>query len=54
MRRAERQEQETLAGKTTVEARLTKEQRTVKLRESQAGLQPRPRRVARPGKPLKR
>ena len=54
MRRAERQEQEALAGKTKIEARLTKEQRLATLRENEARLPPRPRRTPRPGKPLKR
>ena len=48
------QEQEALAGKTKVEARLTKEQRMVKLRETDAEPQMHPRRTPRPGKPLKR
>ena len=52
--RAERQEQEALAGKAKLAASLSREQRLVKVRESEAEHPPRPRRVARPGKPLKR
>ena len=54
MRRAERQEQEALAGKSKVEARLTREQRLATRRENEARVPARPRRTARPGKPLKR
>ena len=52
--RDERKEQEELAGKKKLEASLTKAQRLALLEAKEgAGKEP-PRRVARPGKPLKR
>ncbi len=54
MRRAERKEQEELAGKKKVEAALTKAQRLLKLEQKENETEIRPRRVARVGKPLKR
>ena len=53
MRRAERKEQEELAGKKKkTEAALTKAQRMVKLQEKEREIQAHPPRVARVGKPL--
>jgi len=53
MQRAERKEQEDLAGKKKkLEAAMTKVQRLTKLQENEGGA--RPERIARPGKPLKR
>jgi hypothetical protein len=54
MRRAERKEQEALAGIKKVEAALTKAQRLVKPRQKESDRDARPPRVARVGKPLKR
>jgi len=55
MRRAERKEQEELAGrKKKAEAVLTKAQRMAKLEEKENIVGVRPPRVARIGKPLKR
>lgn len=54
MRRAERKEQEELAGKKKVESAMTKAQRMLKLQEKDSDVSFRPRRTARPGKPLKR
>ena len=55
MRRAERQEQEDLAGKKKkAEAALTKAQRMARLEEKEKEVDVRPRRIARVGKPLKR
>jgi hypothetical protein len=55
MRRAERKEQEELAGKKKkTEAALTKAQRMAKLEEKESNPVPRPPRIARIGKPLKR
>jgi len=54
MQRAERKEQEELAGKKKTEAALTKAQRLALLAERETDSAPRPRRVARVGKPLKR
>ena len=55
MRRAERKEQEELAGrKKKAEAVLTKAQRMAKLEEKENIFGVRPPRVARIGKPLKR
>jgi hypothetical protein len=51
MRRAERKEQEELAGKKKLDAALTKTQR---LSELQKEKDHNPPRVARPGKPLRR
>ena len=52
--RAERAEQQSLAGKTNVEATITKETRMERLREKTADIEAHPRRVARVGKPLHR
>ena len=55
MRRAERKEQEELAGrKKKTEAALTKAQRMAKLEEKESVVSARPVRIARIGKPLKR
>lgn len=53
-RRAERKEQEELAGKKKIETALTKVQRMAKLEEREKDSDARPRRIARVGKPLKR
>jgi hypothetical protein len=52
MRRAERKEQEELAGKKKIETGLTKAMRLVKTQEKKSDA--RPPRIARVGKPLKR
>jgi hypothetical protein len=54
MRRAERKEQEELTGRKRSEVALTKAQRLLELRKREHGEPAIPRRVARPGKPLKR
>lgn len=54
MRRAERKEQEELAGKKKIEAALTKAQRLRELQKENSDIDAHPARVARPGKPLKR
>ena len=55
MQRAERKEQEELAGKKKkTEAALTKAQRMARLIEKESNVGARPARIARPGKPLKR
>ncbi len=54
MQRSERQEQMARAGKESLEVRLNKAERRAKRREIEAVPEVRPRRVARPGKPLKR
>jgi hypothetical protein len=54
MRRAERMEQEALAGKNKIETALTKTQLMVKLQEKETEIIIRPRRIARVEKPLKR
>ncbi len=53
-RRAERKEQEELAGKKKVESALTKAQRMLKLEQKEREIGAPPPRVARVGKPLKR
>jgi len=52
MRRAERKEQEELAGKKKIETGVTKAMLMVKSQEKKSDI--RPRRIARVGKPLKR
>jgi hypothetical protein len=52
MRRAERKEQEELAGKKKIETGRIKAMRVIKSQEKKSDI--RPRRVARVGKPLKR
>jgi len=52
MRRAERKEQEELAGKKKIETGLARAMRVVKSQEMKSDA--RPRRIARVGKPLKR
>jgi hypothetical protein len=52
MRRAERKEQEELAGKQKIEAGLTRAKRLIETQEEKTDHPP--RRVARVGKPLKR
>jgi hypothetical protein len=54
MQRAERKEQEELAGKKKGESALTRAQRMLKLQEKENATSFLPRRTARPGKPLKR
>lgn len=54
MQRAERKEQEELAGKKKIESALTKAQRIIRLEQKDQETAVRPRRVARVGKPLKR
>jgi hypothetical protein len=54
MSRDARKEQEELAGKKKAAAALGHEERLAMLREQEAGSAERPRRVPRPGKPLKR
>lgn len=54
MRRAERTEQEVLAGKQKIEAALTKAQRILELKKEKSDIGAHPPRIARPGKPLKR
>jgi hypothetical protein len=54
MRRAERKEQEELAGKKKIDGALTKAQRLLELQKEKSDVDAQPRRVARPGKPLKR
>lgn len=54
MRRAERKEQEALAQTKKNEATLTKAQRIMELQKERNDINPRPARIARPGKPLKR
>jgi hypothetical protein len=54
MQRAERKEQEELAGKTKTEGARTKALRMVKLEERKSDIDARPPRIARIGKPLKR
>jgi hypothetical protein len=54
MLRAERKEQEALAGTKKIEAAMTKAQRLVRLNEKESDAAAPPVRVARPGKPLKR
>ena len=54
MRRAERKEQEELAGKKKIESGVTKAIRMIKSQEKENGINVRPRRIARVGKPLKR
>ena len=52
MQRAERKEQEELAGRKKIEANRTKAIRLAETQETKTA--PRPRRIARVGKPLKR
>jgi hypothetical protein len=52
--RAERKEQEELAGKKKIEGSLVKAQRLMKLEEKKNETDNRPPRIARIGKPLKR
>jgi hypothetical protein len=52
MRRAERKEQEELAGKKKIETGRIKAMRMVETQEKKSDV--RPRRIARVGKPLKR
>lgn len=52
MQRAERQEQQDLSGKKMVEAARVKALQSLEEKEAEAGYAP--RRLARPGKPLKR
>jgi hypothetical protein len=54
MQRAERKEQEELAGKKKLEASVAKARRIVELQEKKNETTIRPRRTARIGKPLKR
>jgi hypothetical protein len=54
MMREARKEQEELAGKKKAASALGHEERLAILRETEAGTTERPRRVPRPGKPLKR
>jgi hypothetical protein len=54
MRRAERKEQEELAGRKKREAAQAKAQRVVELKEKKSDINAHPARVARPGKPLRR
>ena len=52
MQRAERKEQEELAGKTKIEGARTKALRMVKLQERKSDIDAHPPRIARIGKPL--
>ncbi len=54
MQRAERKEQEELAGKKKIETGLLKGMRRVKSQEKKSDIEARPPRIARVGKPLKR
>ncbi len=54
MRRAERKEQEELAGKKKIETGLLKAMARVKSQEKKSDIDARPPRIARVGKPLKR
>jgi hypothetical protein len=54
MQRAERKEQEELAGKKKLEASVNKAQRLIELQERKKEGGERPQRIARIGKPLKR
>src|SRR5438552_1807820 len=54
MQRAERKEQEELAGRKKVEGARTSAQRMVSPQERKSEIDARPRRIARVGKPLKR
>jgi hypothetical protein len=54
MRRAERKEQEELAGKKMIEASAAKARRLLELQQEKSDVDAHPPRLARPGKPLKR
>lgn len=54
MRRAERKEQEELAGRKKIEAAAARTRRITELQKEELASAPRPRRIARAGKPLKR
>jgi hypothetical protein len=53
MRRAERKEQEEVAGKRKIEAALTKTQRIAELQKKRSNIDAHPPRIARPGKLLR-
>jgi hypothetical protein len=54
MQRDERKEQEELAGKKKAEAAQSKSAKALMIREKLNEIEIRPRRTARPGKPMRR